>query len=144
MEEKEILAKKTLKLDNKKSLFAKEPPIQNDFEGLSEDVAEKIKARRQRAVELSAKFWELIKDQYLPDNKGPIRKSTETELLQNLINYAVEVNLDEHEQEGMGSMAMITLLLKTCLYLKDQNNLLKYKLDQLTEKVDKKSSEPQQ
>ncbi len=49
---------------------------------------------------------------------------------------AVEINNDPHEQEGMGSMGWITLLLNVCLIQRDRLNKLEYEIAKLKQQCD--------
>ena len=53
-----------------------------------------------------------------------------------MIKLAVDVNNDPNEQEGMGSLMWIVLLLKTLLMQRDRINQLEYVVSQLEKKND--------
>lgn len=125
------------KLNASKSIFTKEIINKETFEEQADDAFEAIQDRKQKAVELVQQFWSLIKDETLASTKGPMKKSFEKEIVSKLLNFASEMNNDEKEPEGAGSVAIITLLLKTVLYLRDSNNDFKYRLSELERKIQK-------
>jgi hypothetical protein len=53
-----------------------------------------------------------------------------------MIKLAVEINTDPNEQEGMGSLMWIVLLLKTCVSQRDRINKLEYSVSQLEKKLE--------
>lgn len=132
--------RKGLKLNSAKSQFTKELVNQEAFEQQADETYEKVQDRKQRAVELVQQFWAFIKDDTLVHEKGPIKKNLEKEIVNKLLAFASEMNNDINESEGSGSVAVITLLLKAVLYLRDSNNEVRYRLTQL-EKLNKMSSQ---
>lgn len=129
-----------LKIDSSKSIFSKETVKKEVFEEKANQVFEQIQNRKEKAVELVQQFWDFVKDETLPSEKGPIRKSLEKEIVSKLLNFASEMNNDPNEPEGAGSVAVITLLLKAVLFLRDSHNELKYRLTKLEQKMNKSSS----
>ena len=74
-------------------------------------------------------------DKTLAQHKNMIQQDFEKELLQKMIQLAIDINNDPNEKEGMGSLTWITLLLRTCLSQRDKINRLEYALAQLEKKV---------
>lgn len=135
-----------VKLNSSKSMFSKDPaqPSRKEvFEEQAEEVFEEIQDRKQKAVELVQQFWSFVKDETLATNKGPVKKNLEKEIVSKLLNFASEMNNDPKEPEGAGSVAVITLLLKAVLYLRDCNNDLGYRLAKL-ERGQKNTSDTEQ
>ena len=123
-----------VKLNSSKSMFAKDPvqiPQKETFEKQADEFFEETQDRKQQAVELVQQFWSFVKDETLVSNKGPVKKNLEKEIVSKLLNFASEMNNDPKEPEGAGSVAVITLLLKAVLYLRDCNNDLGYRLAKL-------------
>ena len=52
-----------------------------------------------------------------------------------MVQLGIDINNDPNEQEGMGSMTWITLLLKICLSQKDRINQLEYSVSQMEKKI---------
>lgn len=132
--------KSAIKLDSSKSQFAQENSKKEDFEQRADQAMEISNDRKQRAVDLVKQFWNSAKDTTLESEKGPIQKSMEREIVGKLLSFASEMNNDPNESEGSGSVAVITLLLKIVLHLRDKNNDLMFTVHQLDKKVDKLSS----
>jgi hypothetical protein len=84
-----------------------------------------------QAAQLACQFNKLLSNKTLKQNKNLFSKELEIELLTNMIQLAIEVNNDPNEQEGMGSLSWITLLLKTALSQRDRLNELEFELHQL-------------
>ena len=136
-------AKNSLKIDGTKSRFAKQARVREDFERRADAKYDQIVDRKQRAMELAKQFWNMIQDKTLVAQKGPLQQSVEKEVLNNLVQYVIEVNNDPDEQnDGMGSTALEALLCKALLHQRDMINDLQYKLNQLEKKISKLSSEP--
>lgn len=129
-----------LKLNSSKSLFNKETVKKEDFEQQADEAFEKLQDRKQQAVELVQQFWSFVKDETLSVEKGPIKKSLEKDIVSKLLNFASDMNNDPNEPEGSGSVAIITLLLKTALYFRDCNNDTRYRLEKLEKEMNKLSS----
>lgn len=128
-----------LKINSSKSKFAQKAQEEEQFEHAADDVHNKIQDRRARAMEIAKQFWECMNSKVLAVNKGPIQKSTEKELVSKLQLLATEMNGDILEPEGSGSVAMFTLLFKTCMLYRDRLNEAEYKIEQL-EKIASKST----
>lgn len=129
-------ATKTVKLDNKKSKFAKQIENKQIFEQKAEKVHSKMMSRQEEIFLLGSKFIEMMRDKTLVENKGPIQQSLEKELLGKLITFAIELNNDNDEpQDGMGSVGLLTLMFRSALLMRDKYNLLEFKVDQLEKQL---------
>lgn len=134
-----------LKIDSTKSQFTK-AAIQNSiqkerFEEQADLVFNQMQDKNQRAAELVKEFWSFVMDQTLLTEKGPARKSLEKEIVNKLLSFATEINNDPNEFEGAGSVAIISLLLKAVLYLRDINSGLSYRLSEVEKQIKKMSSQ---
>lgn len=137
---------KNVKLDTKKSRFAKQAETKINFEKKVDEVHNTMVSRQQQVFDLGKQFLELMRDKTLPENKGPMQTSLEREILNKLTQFAIEVNNDENEGESMGSISMIVLLLKSSLIMRDNYNKMEYKVEQLEKqlKLLKSSAPPTQ
>jgi hypothetical protein len=134
-------ATKTVKLDSKKSRFARSSETKQNFEERANAANEKISDRQEQIFDLGKKFVEIMKDKTLPENKGPLQQSIEKEVLGKLIEFAIELNNDDLEQnDGMGSVGLLTLIFRSSLLLRDRYNSIEYKVEQLERQL--KSSAP--
>lgn len=138
-EKKEHTPKVTLKqMPGQKSMFDNKPrpPTQEEFRQQVQESQDKLSGYKKRAAELVVQFNKVITDRTLPQNKNVFNNETEKEMLQNMIQLAVEINNDQNEQEGMGSLAWITLLFNTLLRQRDRINELEYTTSVLQKKLD--------
>lgn len=122
------------KLNNSRSKFAVKEEDDSTFNQTAEQVHSKRMENNQKAFELGKAFLNILNDKTLSENKGPIAKSTEVEILTGLIEYGTSMNNDENESEGTGSIAIIMILLRSILILKDKINALEYSINSLNKK----------
>ena len=118
---------KRIGLDPKKSRFVKQHQHKEEFEQLVQKTNERTQNYLTEAFELGKQYKELLEDKTISDNKNFLVESKEKEIVGKLIMYAIKVNADQTEQEGMGSVAVLTLLLKCLLHIRDNYNDVVYK-----------------
>lgn len=125
------------KVSTQKSIFdsAAKKPSQEDFENKVHKINEQSFSYKSKAAELVSQFIQTMNDKTLKENKTIFAKEVEKELLANMIKLAVEINNDQNEKEGMGSLSWITLLFKTALSQRDRINKLEYSLSQLEKNI---------
>ncbi len=111
-------------------------PTQEDFSKKVNQVQERNSSHKVRAGELSTQFSQIMNDKTLKQNKNVFAREMERELLTKMAQLAIEVNNDQNEHEGMGSLSWIILLLKTCLNQRDKVNQLEFVVSQLEKKLD--------
>lgn len=121
-----------------KSMFdgKAKPPSQQDFQKKVEEVQDRMSGYKKRAAELFVQFNKTILDKTLPQNRNVFNVESEKEMLQNMIQLAIEINNDPNEQEGMGSLTWITCLFKTTLAQRDRINELEYAMNVLQKKLE--------
>lgn len=126
------------KVSTQKSIFESMPhkPSSEEFEKRVQNIQEQSVSYKAKAADLSSKFVKLLSDKTLKQNKSIFLIEMERDILSQMISLAVEINNDPHEQEGMGSMGWITLLLKICLAQRDRLNQLEYNVSILEKKCD--------
>lgn len=122
-----------LKIDNSKSKFTLDPHI--DIEAEARTIGKKIEDNKAEAFNLGSKYLEILKDKTVPENKGTLVYNLEKEILAKLLEFAKNVNNDDNELEGMGSIALCTLLFRSCLHLRDKANDLDYKVAQQNKEI---------
>jgi len=125
-------------INGQKSMFDNQPkqPTQEDFQNKVQAAQDKMSGYKKRAAELFLAFSNTVADKTLPQNKNMFNVEAEKELLQNMIQLAMDINLDENEQEDMGSLTLITFLFKNCLAQRDRLNALEYSFSVLQKKID--------
>jgi len=130
--------KVTLKnVSSQKSIFESMPKKQTpeEFEQKVRKVQERTSHYKAKAADLATQFNKAMSDKTLSQNKNMFQQDMEKDLLRQMIELAVEINNDGREQEGMGSLSWITLLLKTCFSQRDKINRLEYAVSQLEKKT---------
>jgi hypothetical protein len=53
-----------------------------------------------------------------------------------MLSIAIDINNNENEKEGMGSLAIITLLLKQCILHRNKINNLEYLISNLQKQIE--------
>ena len=125
-----------LKLDSKKSMFSKKAsPPPPSFEDHAKEVHSLAEQRKIRGFELSQKFLGVLQDKTLVSNKGPSEKGLEKEVIKGLVEFALELNNDHNEKEGIGSVGMITLIFNSLLKMRDNYNMMEYRLSESEREV---------
>lgn len=127
----EIPNKKGVKqLSSQKSMFENKKnnaaPTPQQFEERVQQITKKNNEYKSRAGELAIQYKKIVLDKTLPQNKNVFAEEVEREILTKMINLAIEINNDEDEQEGMGSLGWITLLMKHQFTVRDKINDLEY------------------
>lgn len=120
-----------------KSMFDSLPkkPSQEEFEKKVDDIQNKYSDYKKRASELTSEFFKIISDKTLKQNKNIFSKEYEKEILTKMVQLAIEINNDQIEKEGMGSLALITQLMKICLLQRDKINDLEFSLEKIEKKL---------
>jgi len=126
-------------INGQKSMFEgkPKPPTQKEFEQKVQAVQDKVSGYNQRAADLFMKFSKAAGDKTLPQNRNMFADEAETEMLQGMVQLGIEINNDPLEDNnGMGSLTLITCLLKTALAQRDRLNQLEYAYFTLQKKLD--------
>lgn len=110
------------------------PSRKQTFDKVATEAHERSEEYKKRAYELGKEFVRILEDRVLPENKGPTAKSYESQKLNELLMLGVEMNLDERQDEGMGSIGIITLLVKGLILQRDRINFLSYRVEK-TEQI---------
>jgi hypothetical protein len=117
-------------VSSQKSIFEtkqdEKKPSAESFEKKVEEINKKNNDYKAKAAELALAYKKLIFDKTLNQNKNIFSEEIEKETLSKMVALAVEINNDEDEQEGMGTLSWVTLLLKYFLHHRDRINNLEY------------------
>lgn len=142
-EEYDELPEKQLKaglktISSQKSMFESTPkkPSQEETDKRAQTLHERSGSYKMRAAELALQFNRAMSDKTLKSNKTIFAAEIEQELLTKMIGLAIEINADPIEQEDMGSLSWITLLLRTCFAQRDRANYLEYAISQIDKKIE--------
>lgn len=124
-------------VSTQKSIFEQmqKKPSQEEFNKQVQNVQDRNLTYKTKVAELAIQFNKVMSDKTLKQNKNIFAIELEKELLSKMIQLAVDINIDPNEQEGMGSLGWITLLLKTCFFQRDKINQLEYDVNQLNLKI---------
>jgi len=109
--------------------------VRQDFRKRAVETHNRLEGHLKDAFELGMEFTNLMADTRVPENIGPYDRSFEKELVRKLISYAITVHADGQEQERMGSVSLITLLLKTTFKMRDKMNQMSYDHHKLERRV---------
>lgn len=109
--------------------------IKAKFENQADAKHSAIEYYKQEIWDLSIKYKSFIESKVLPENRGPIAINVEKEVLDKLVQLAIDMNEDELHQQGVGSTALCMLLMKCMLIQRDIVNTLYFKVEQLEKKV---------
>ncbi len=129
---------KGLKINNTTS-NVKAPPVVDSkaLEEAAAEVAKKLEEYKSRSWDLGIKFKSILESSVLVENKSILIKDFENEVTQSLCQLASDINTDETQLEGSGSVALCQLMMKMMIYQKDIINQLKYKVEVLEKKIQK-------
>ena len=96
-----------------------------------------------RAVDVALKFRAAIESTVLAQNKTTNDSLAEKDLIRDIVQLATDMNNDELQEEGIGSVAIISLVLRNLLTQRDRINsidhknfLLEAKVAELTSKLE--------
>lgn len=147
-EEEDLEEKSNIKLglkniSSQKSIFDTIPkkPTKDDLDKKVSSIQKNNSSYKVKAADLAMQFNKAINDKTLKENKSIFVKEMEKELLTNMAQLAIDVNNDQYEQEGMGSLSWIILLLKNSLSQRDKINQLEFLISQLEKKINLISKE---
>lgn len=129
-DDSERSTKSNLKINNESSAVSAPGPTQKQrFDSVAEQVHARSEEYKKQAYELGKKFIRMVEDKILPENKGPTAKSVESQIINELLMLGVAMNTDQTQEEGMGGIGIVTLLIKGMLYQRDRINNLQWRLD---------------
>lgn len=111
------------------------PPTQQEFQEKVQQIEDRKASYKQRAADLFMAFSKSMSDKTLPVNRSPLNRDAEREMLQDMVQLAIDINTDPNEQEGMGSLTWITCLFKTAMAQRDRINELEYTIAALNKKL---------
>jgi hypothetical protein len=126
------MSKKGLKINNDRSLAntLSKPPSKKEFETTAKQANEQLNSYADRALKLANDLKKVMNDHTLAENKNILVIGIEKELITNLAQLAVDMNTDEYEREGMGSVGLLMMIFHHLMALRDRCNQLEYQLEQ--------------
>lgn len=137
-DKKDYTPKATMKKVGTKSMFDDQPKKSSpqEFQQQVDQVQDNQTNNKKRAAELFLLFQKTRDDKTLAQNRSIFAREAETEMLKNMLQLSIDINDDQNEpHEGMGSLAWITLLFKSCLAQRDRLNEVEYALQTMQKLV---------
>ena len=107
-------------ISGQKSMFEGRPKrkTQQEFQKQVETVQDRKTGYNKQAADLFVQFNKTVSDKTLVQNRNVFNMEAEKELLQNMVQLAIDINNDPSEQEGMGSLTWIIFLAISFLFFK--------------------------
>jgi hypothetical protein len=139
---REVIATRGVKIKSKDSIRREEEAkqkadIENRFHNKADSYLTDTSNKNRIAMEKSRAFIKISSDKTLPANKSIIATDVETSIRQDFIQLGIDMNKENigTDDDGVGSIALITVLSKIALDQRDRLNLLEYELEQLKKKM---------
>lgn len=122
-----------LKINNAQSeVKSSAVPDKDSFDEKATNAYNRIQSYKERVWDLSGKFKTLIEDKTLAANKTTIIKDLEKEIIDKLVALASEMEADETQPVGLGSIALSVLLMKMLLLQRDRINNFEFEISKIT------------
>lgn len=129
-----------LKIGKKRNPDKENSSQRKNFEEQVDNIQEYQDERMALAISLGKKFNQMIKDSTLEENKGPIQKSLETEILQSWQDFILRNNNpppeDVETPEGYGSLAGILMSFKALIDLRNKTNQTNFRLEKISKELE--------
>ena len=133
--EENFAPKKGLKIGQSKSFQPSKKQSEENFSKSVDYVESKKKENQSDLNSLSNSLIEIMKDKTLKNNKNPLAKANEKQVINDIISFAASLDSDENEPINSGTSAITTLILALSLLQRDRINSLEYKISILEEKL---------
>lgn len=132
-----IKPKAGLKINNSKSIMNNIPKKPNpvEIEAKAREAIDRSEGYNSEVANLVSMFKKTLEDKTLADNKSSLSLDAEKELIGKMIDLAININNDPNQREGMGSVGLIIVLLKSILDHRDKVNKLSYDMLQSDRKI---------
>lgn len=126
-----------LKLSREKSIFANIPkkPTQKEFKEEIKEYQKQDVGIKERIAELTVKYNSAINDSTLEENKSELHKDAEKALVKEIVNLGLQLDNDDSQPEGIGSIGLCNLLMRINFTLRDKINELAYELEKIKKNV---------
>lgn len=106
-------------------------PTKEEFERHAAEVNDRLNSYPERSAELIPLFMKMLNDKTLPENRSILTNNIETEIIGKLMQLGLDMDADELQQNGAGSIGLTVLLMKSFLMQRDKINALEYSLLQI-------------
>ena len=132
-DENDFKPKKGLKISQSKTVAPNDnkKKIEENFHQQVEEIEKNKKEYQSDLNYLSTQVIRMIQDKTLARNKNNLQKDNEKSNLEQIVNLARELDIDENEPINAGSISLITLILALSLKQRDRLNELEFEVSQL-------------
>jgi hypothetical protein len=133
-------ANQGLRLSAKKSRFAKnedeqKSPTKEEFEKEVRQFKARDMDQRNKIAQLSSQYKGILLDKTHEDNKSPIQKDLEASIIKELATLGLQLDNDQDQPEGIGSIGLCNLLLQANILQRDVINKISYEIVKLNRTV---------
>jgi hypothetical protein len=143
---KEVVATRGVKLKNK-AAEAKEnekkerEEYMRKFDDRAEKTVKYHQEQSSRTLDIISRFFKMSEDKTLSQNRGSIADDVEREIRQQLIQLGIDINNDDNEEDnGKGSIVILSVVTKIILMYRDRLNSLEYEVQNLKRELKMKES----
>jgi|SRR5690606_27266239 len=144
--DKEVVATRGVKLKNKAAEQAAQEKKEREeymrrFEQRAEQTVKYHVDTGNSTLDTISNYMRMSEDKTLPHNRGSIGDDVEREIRQKIIQLALDLNNDENEEDnGKGSVILLSAVTKVLLIYRDRINVLEYELEQLKRELKKRNT----
>lgn len=144
--DKEVVATRGVKLKNKAAEQAAQDKRDREeymrkFDQRADQTVKYHVETGNNTVDVISNYMRMSEDRTLPHNRGSIGDDVEREIRQKIIQLALDLNNDENEEDnGKGSVIVLSAVTKVLLLYRDRINFLEYELEQLKFELKKKNA----
>ncbi|MCK9567687.1 hypothetical protein M0R72_01900 [Candidatus Pacearchaeota archaeon] len=143
---KEVVATRGVKLRTKAAIQKEQDQQEREeykarFEENADKTVKYHDEKSKKAIDIITRYHKLTEDKTLFRNRGSIATDVEREIRQQIIQLALDMNNDENEEDnGKGSVVVLSVVTKILLMYRDRLNDLEYEIQQLKRELHKVSS----
>lgn len=130
-DDEKIRPKKGLRINNAKSSIPNPVPKPQDFRDNINKVLSEEEEQKKLAFEIATRFINALKDKTLDANKNVTVREGEKRAVMDMIDFARLINSDETQEENLGTMSIISTLLKAIFIQRDRINESEYRVAKL-------------
>ena len=133
--DEKIKSKKGLRINNAKSSIPNPVPKPQNFRDNISKILNEEEEQKRLAFEIANRFIGALKDKTLNSNKNVTVRESEKRAIMDMIDFARLINSDETQEENLGTMSIISTLLKAIFIQRDRINETEYRVARLETEV---------
>jgi hypothetical protein len=134
-DDEKIKPKKGLRINNAKSSIPNPVPKPQDFRDNISKVLNEEEEQKRLAFEIANRFINALKDKTLDSNKNVTVRENEKRAIMDMIDFARLINSDETQEENLGTMSIISTLLKAIFIQRNRINEAEYRVAKLETEI---------